>query len=198
MGDNRVRWLLGLALVLAVLRFVIVPWTQQQVERRQQLEVLTQRLDRSAGVVQSAEQILAAQDKVAAAREAAFAPYPVTADKDRFRLDVQRRLSAIATRGGITVTLFDWVVDGDAAGAGMAYGRVNVSLAGPLRSVVAVHGALEAEMPYAAVREVGMELGRNAVRGLTDDTVTLALVIDFYYRPAAAEVAPVAPAGAGT
>lgn len=196
MGDHRVRWLLGLALALAVLRFVIVPWTQQQVERRQQLEVLTQRLDRSAGVVQSADQILAAQSKLAAAREATLAPYPLAADKDRFRLDVQRRLSAIATRGGVTVTLFDWIVDGDAAEAGMAYGRVNVSIAGPLRSVVAVHGALEAEMPYAAVREGSMELGRNSVRGLTDDAVTLALVIDLYYRPEAP--APALAAGAGT
>lgn len=188
MGDARVRWLLGLALVLAVLRFVIVPWTQQQVERRQQLEVLTQRLDRSAGVVQSAKEILAAQSKVAAERELTLAPYPVATDKDRFRLEAQRRLAAIATRGGVAVTLFDWVVDGEAQEAGMAYGRVNASLDGPLRRLIAVHGAIEAEMPYAAVREVRMELGRNSVQGLTDDPAILALVIDLYYRPA--EAAP--------
>ena len=185
MADSRVRWLVVLAAVLAGLRFAVVPWMQQQVEQRQQLEVLTQRLDRSVSVVQNAEAMQSARGKVVAVTEATRAPFPEVADKDRFRLDSQRTLAGIAQRGGVSVNLFDWVLDGEAAQAGMAYGRVNASLAGPLDSLVAVHGAIEAEMPYAAVREVKLDLPRGAEPGLAKDPGTLALVMDLYYRPAA-------------
>jgi len=194
-GDSRVRWLVGLALVLAALRFAIVPWAQSQVEERQQLEVLTQRLDRSASVVASAKDLLAAQGQVAAATEAARKSYPVVADAEQFRLEAQRMLSGIAARGGVKVVLFDWVLDGDAPKAGLAYGRINASLEGPLDSVVSVHGQIEAEMPFAAVREVKIEFGRESTDGLSAMGTTMALVMDLYYRPAAA--APPAVAGAG-
>ena len=190
MGDTRVRWLLGLAVVLAMLRFGIVPWMQQQVEQRQQLEVLTRRLDRSVSVVQNAEEMQVARGKVVAVTEATRAPFPAVEDKDRFRLEAQRTLAAIAQRGGVTVTLFDWVLDGEATPAGMAYGRVNASLSGPLDSLVSVHGAIEAEMPFAAVRELKLELGRGAAPGLSKDVASLLLVIDLYYRPAGSASAP--------
>jgi hypothetical protein len=185
-GDARVRWLLGLALLLGVLRFAIVPWTQQQVEQRQQLEVLTQRLDRSSSVVRNAEAILAAQSKVAAVSDAARAPYPVVPDRDQFRLEAQRMLATIAGRRGVTVSLFEWVLDGEAPDAGMAYGRVNASLTGPLESLVAVHGLIEVEMPFAAVREAKVGFGRMSEPGLSKEVHSLVLVLDLYYRPSAA------------
>lgn len=197
MGDARVRTLLVLAAVLAALRFAVVPWMQQQVEQRQQLEVLTQRLDRSVAVVQNAQAMQAARGKLVEVTEAARAPFPLVDDRERFRLDMQRRLAGIAQRGGVSITLFDWVVDGEAPQAGMAYGRVNASLSGPLDSLVAVHGALEAELPFAAVREVKLELPRSVRPGLGKDPATLALVMDLYYRPHTASApAPATPPGA--
>lgn len=186
MGDARVRTLLVLAAVLAALRFAVVPWMQQQAEQRQQLEVLTQRLDRSVAVVQNAGAMQAALGKVVEVTEAARAPFPLVDDRERFRLEAQRMLAGIAQRGGVSVTLFDWVVDGEAPQAGMAYGRVNASLSGPLDSLVAVHGALEAEMPFAAVREVKLDLSRGARPGLSKDPATLVLVMDLYFRPRSA------------
>jgi hypothetical protein len=185
-GDSRVRWLVGLALVLAAVRFLVVPWTQAQVEQRQQLEVLTQRLDRSAGVVANAKSILAARGKVAAASALARKPFPEVADKEHFRLDAQRMLSGIAARGGVRVVLFDWILDGDAAKAGLAFGRVNASLEGPLDSLVSVHGQIEAEMPFAAIREVKLAIGRGGAAALGADSATMVLVMDLYYRPLAA------------
>jgi hypothetical protein len=195
-ADTRVRWLLGLALVLVALRFAVVPWTQAQVERRQQLEVLTQRLDRSAGVVEDKAEILAAQGRLSKVSTAARAIFPAVDDKERFRLDSQRMLSGIAGRGDVKVTLFDWVVDGEAAKAGLAYGRVNASLQGPLDSLVAVHGQVEGEMPFAAVREVKLETPGSGVSGVAAESATLVLVIDLFYRPAATE--PPAPTAAPT
>ena len=196
MADSRVRWLLGLALVLVALRFAVVPWAQAQVERRQQLEVLTQRLDRSAGVVEDKAEILAAQGGLRKVSTAARAIFPEVDDKERFRLDAQRLLSGIAGRGDVKVTLFDWVVDGEAAKAGLAYGRVNATLQGPLDSLVAVHGQVEGEMPFAAVREVKLETPGSGASGLAAESATLQLVIDLFYRPAVRE--PPAPAAVPT
>jgi hypothetical protein len=191
-GDARVRWLLGLALVLAALRFVVVPWTQSQVEQRQQLEVLTKRLDRSASVVANADAIRAAQGKVSAATAIVRKRFPQVADKDGFRLDAQRTLAGIASRGGAKVVLFDWVVDGDAPQAGLAYGRVNARIEGPFDSLVSVHGQIEAEMPFAAVREVTLDFTQDGVSGLSSGTTTVALVMDLYYQQAAAVPTPTA------
>lgn len=197
MGDARVRWLLGLALVLAALRFVVVPWTQSQVEQRQQLEVLTKRLDRSASVVANADAIRAAQGKVTAATAIVRQRFPKVVDKDDFRLEAQRMLAGIASRGGAKVVLFDWVVDGDAPQAGLAYGRVNARIEGPFDSLVSVHGQIEAEMPFAAVREVTLAFTQDGVSGLSSGTIMVALVMDLYYQPAAPVPAP-APAQAPT
>ena len=200
MGDSKVGSLLVLAGVLAALRFAVVPWMQQQVEQRQQLEVLTKRLDRSVSVVQNAEAMQAARGKVVEVTEASRAPFPAVDSKDRFRLDTQRRLAGIAQRGGVEVTVFDWVVDGEAPQAGMAYGRVNARLSGPLDSLIAVHGAIEADMPFAAVREVKLDLPRVSKPGLVRDPATLALVMDLYYRPVVvpAPAPAAAPAQGGT
>jgi hypothetical protein len=190
--DGRIQWLLGLAAVLAVARFVIVPWSQWQVEQRQQLEVLTQRLDRSAGVVNAKEAIMAARNELASRTEAARKPFPVVEDAERFRLESQRQISAIAAGGNTKVVLFDWVLDGDAAEAGLAFGRVNAKLAGPLESLVAVHGALEGKMPHAAIREAKVEFGRG-VSGLGPTPAGITVTLDLYYRneavPAAAQEA---------
>jgi hypothetical protein len=196
-GDARVRWLLGLALVLAALRFIVVPWTQSQVERRQQLEVLTRRLDRSAGVVANADAIRGALGKVTASTAIVRQRFPQVADKDNFRLEAQRMLAGIASRGGAKVVLFDWVVDGDAPQAGLAYGRVNARIEGPFDSLVSVHGQIEAEMPFAAVREVTLDFTQDGVSGLSSGTTMVALVMDLYYQPAA-PVPATSPAQAPT
>ena len=195
MGDARIRWLVGLAMVLATLRFAIVPWVQAQGEQRQQLEVLTQRLDRSSSVVASKGAILTAQSKLRAATTAVRKEFPQVSDREHFRLDAQRMLSGIASRGGVKVALFDWILDGDAAKAGLAYGRVNASLEGPLDSLVAVHGQIEGEMPFAVVRQVKLDLRHGGVQGLNSNEATMALVMDLYYRPAAAPAGPTTPGG---
>lgn len=193
MADARVRWLLGLAVVLGVLRFVVVPWTQQQVEQRQQLEVLTQRLDRSAGVVQSKDAILSARDALARSTAATRKDFPVVEDPQRFRLEAQRQLAAIAAGGNVKVTLFDWIMDGAAGEAGLAYGRVNVKLDGPLDRLAAVHGEIEGRMPFAAIREAKVELGRGAA-SLGSGPGSITLVVDLYYRAPPRSAAPAAVA----
>jgi hypothetical protein len=181
-ADVRAQWLLGIAGVLAVARLVVVPWVAAQNEQRQQLEVLTQRLDRSEGVTGNSEAILAARDALAKDAEAAFGVFPSAADDDP-RLSAQRRLTDLATRAGLTVTLFDWLVDGEVAEAGLAYSRASLRLEGPLDKLILMHGALEGSMPFVAVREFQVK-ARTAVAGPSPAAISANLVLDVFFRPA--------------
>lgn len=202
MADRRMQTLVVSAAALAVLRFVVVPWTQAQAESHQQLEVLTQRLDRSAGVAGSQDAIIAARDALLASTESTRKDFPLVDDRERFRLDLQRQIAAVAAGGDVKVTLFDWIMDGTAKEAALSYGRVNLKLEGPLDRLIAVHGEIEGRMPFVAVREVRVGFGRGAA-GLSSNPANIVLMVDAYYREAAvAEAAsaadsPAEPAVAG-
>jgi hypothetical protein len=182
--------LLGLAVALAALRMVVVPWTQAQGETRQQLEVLTQRLDRSAGVAGSKDVIIAARDALAASTESSRKDFPLVDDRERFRLEAQRQIAAVAAGGNVKVTLFDWIMDGTVPEAGLSYGRVTLKLEGPLDRLVAVHGEIEGRLPFVAIREAKVSLGRGAA-GLSSNPASIVLMVDLYYRERAA--APAVP-----
>lgn len=190
MADTRAKWLLGVAALLAIARFVLVPWVEAQNAQREQLEVLTQRLDRSEGVVRNRDAILQARDGLVQESAAMFSVYPSAADEDP-RLAAQRSLNALATRAGLQVTLFDWLLEGEVSEAGLAYGRASVRLEGPLDKLILMHGELEGSMPSAAVRELQVRL-RGPAGGPTAAPASASLVIDIFYRPApsAQESAP--------
>lgn len=181
MGEARVRLLLGIALLLVALRFVAVPWIQAQGEQRQRLQVLTQRLDRSLGVVGNGAAIGAAQRRLEADAATLRARFPEAADPEDFRLESQRAVGAVATRAGATLGLFDWLLDGEAAEARLAYGRVRIRFEGPLSKVILAHAELEASMPHAAVRELAVDL-REPAAGPDETRAGATLVLDLYYR----------------
>jgi uncharacterized membrane protein affecting hemolysin expression len=67
MDESRRNTLIAVALVLAVLQFLVVPWIASQSEARERLQVLTNRLVRSQAVlenkaaIQSAERAMIAE-----------------------------------------------------------------------------------------------------------------------------------------
>ncbi len=91
MNEPRYRVVLVLALALAGLRFLVVPWLEHQGERRDALQVLTQRLDRSEGLVEARDTILKQSSTLTAAAQAARARYPVALNSDEFRLKTAAR-----------------------------------------------------------------------------------------------------------
>jgi len=183
-ADTRLTWLLGVAGALALTRLVLLPWAESQTEQRQQLDVLTQRLDRSVGVVRNRDAILGAQEKLREDAESTLGIFPEAAGDDESRLAAQRRFNELASRAGLTVSLFDWLMDGDIDEAGLAYSRASIKLEGPLDRLILLHGDLEAMMPFAAVREVQVR-SRSPVSGPSAEAVSATLVIDLFYRPAA-------------
>jgi hypothetical protein len=182
MGSRRNAWLLGIAVVLAALRFVLMPWIHSQAESRERLQVLTQRLDRSVGVRQNRAAILRAAKELQAAAAEAESRFPAAPDAAAFRLDSQRQIGAIVAAAGLKMALFDWLLEGRLEGNSLSYGRVRFQAEGALKDLVRVDGELEGSLPFLAVREMQLALttpapAPNETRG------TLTIVADLFYRP---------------
>jgi hypothetical protein len=184
MTDRRRALLLGFAAVLALLRFAVVPWNEAQGESRDRLQVLTQRLDRSVGVVRNRDAILAAREELGVAAEAARGRFPTAASPEAFRLDGQRRVGAVVSAAGLQLALFDWVLDGSVPDAGLGYGRIRFQVDGPLKDIARLHAELEGELPFLVVREMQLNF-RGEAAALDDTPVSMTLVADLFFRPQA-------------
>ena len=185
MNDRR-RMLLAIAATLAVARLVVVPWVEAQGAARERLQVLTQRLDRSAAVIGSREKVLAAREELRAATELALGPFPVADSVDAFRLDAQRQVAGIVESVGLQVSLFDWLLDGQVDKAGLRSGRIRLQVEGPVGDVARLHGELEGRLPFLAARDVQVNF-QGMGPDLSEVRASLTLVADLYYREQAAK-----------
>jgi hypothetical protein len=184
--DRRRVFLIRLALALAALRFAVYPWLEHQLERRDQLSVLTDRLDRAQGVIENRNVIettakdLSKQSQLTAPRFA----YAETAD--RFRLDTQRRVTEVIRSNGLGVSLFDWLVEGNSEAAqyerdGFSFARMRVEFAGPLRQVATAQSDLEGSFPNLIVRRVALNF-RDITTNIDSGLVTASIIADVYYK----------------
>lgn len=181
MDKPRLPLLLAVVAVLAVLRFGIVPWAEAQNATRDELEVLTRRLDRSEGVVQNRDAILAARKLLRSNAEKLHARFPQPGTADEFRLGTQQRIGQVAQSAGVQMTVFDWVLEGRIDGTDLAYGRARLNFEGPLRDLVRAHGELEGALPNAAIRELNV-LGVVPAGEAGDVRATATFLIDVLYR----------------
>jgi hypothetical protein len=191
--NERYRVLLIVALALAAVRFVVVPWVDHQGERRDSLQVLTQRLDRSEGLVEARETILKQSTTLTAAAQAARTPYPVALNSDEFRLLAQQQLSMLAQESGIIVTVFDVLLEGEQKEANLQFVRVRLQLEGALNRMARFHGEIEGRLPYALLKSLRID-SSYPIAGPGDPTVQGSLTADLYFaKPIAVAAAGVSP-----
>jgi hypothetical protein len=180
MGGDRTRALLIVVAVLAALRFLIVPWWQGQNEARDQLSVVTERLDRSLGLIANREPLQRALDGMRADVGSLRSRFPAAANPEQMRIEVQRSLGALAAARGGQLRSFEWQLDGTAAAAGLGYGRVRLSVEGPLRELIRLHGAIEGQLQHAFVREVNVNVTAPATAE-AGVLATASLVLDVFF-----------------
>ncbi len=177
--NSRIRLLLGVAAILAALRFVVVPWIDSQDDVRDRLYAVTRQLDRAEAIVEAGSDLEARRDALAdIVRElAARAPYAERGSEHR--VQVQRQLSAAAEAAGCQLKMFEWVLDGELETAGLAFGRVRLRLEGPLRNVAEAHVGLEAGMPHVFVRDMSIVVRRGGGLGTAANAT---FELDLYYQ----------------
>ncbi len=177
--NNRVRVLLGLAATLAVVRFVVVPWVNAQAETQEQLFAVTRQLDRAEAIVAAGSDIQVRRDALEATVRQLAERAPLAVAGPQHRVQVQRELQALVESAGLELKSFEWVLDGQAEAAGIAYGRVRLQLEGPLRRVADAHVGIEAGFPNVFIREVTVSIRRGGGLGGTANT---SLELDIFYR----------------
>lgn len=179
---SRYRTLLAFALVLAAVRFLLLPWLDQQATAVEQLGVLTQRLDRSAGVVQNREAIRTAVQEIEKSTRSARDRFPDATDIAGYRLGVQQSIGAAGAQAGVSMKAFEWVVDGEAKDARLVFSRARVQFDGGFRSLVTLQANLEAQYPNMLIRELNLS-APSMIGGPNETLASLTLVADFYSRP---------------
>lgn len=185
MADERLRTLLVIVAVLATLRLVVVPWVHAQNESHDRLTVLTQQLDRSAGVVQNRAAIDKAHKALGVEMAALRARFPAAADAQQFRLEAQRGIEQLMRASGMQLRMFEWVMDGDVPEAALGFGRMKLSLTGTAASAARLQAEIEGSLPHVMVRESQLSL-RTPSPASPDAAVDLAMTADVFYRKKAA------------
>lgn len=185
MNATRNRSLILIALALALVKFLLMPWFEQQGDAVERLSVLTKRLDRAEGVIANRAAIEKAVAETESSVRLARQRFPDAIDLQSFQIGAQQSVTAVAAESGLVIKLFEWVVQGDARNARLAYTRARIQLDGGFRQLATLQATLEARYPHMLVREFG--LTAPAMIAAPDESpASLTIVADFYYRPAAA------------
>lgn len=177
--NERVRLLIGLAVTLAVLRFVVVPWVDAQAGAHEQLFAVTRQLDRAEAIVDAGSDLEVRRDALDAAVRQLAERAPLAEGGTQHRVQVQRELRALVESAGLELKSFEWVLDGEAETAGMSFGRVRLQLEGPLRNVADAHVGIEAGFPNVFIRDMTVSMRRGGGLG---STANATLELDLYYR----------------
>ena len=177
--NSRARLMLGLALTLAIMRFVVVPWVAAQEGKHDQLFAITRQLDRAEAVVEVGSELTARRGAMAAAVSELAARAPLANPGSEHQLQVQRELRAVVESAGLQLQVFEWVLDGEAEAAGLVFGRVRLQLEGQLRNLADAHVGIEAGFPHVFVRDVVVNIRRG---GQLSSVANATFEIDLYYQ----------------
>lgn len=181
MDADRKRTLVGVLLALVVVRFGVLPWLEMQADARERLEVLTNRLDRSSGVVMNRSAITQALSRLEQANKADRSRFPLLEGHEGSRLAAQQRVTDIAAKQSIVIEGFEWVLDSPIEGKGMPLVRGRIFFKGDMRRMAFLLGALETQLPDMTVREA-LHTFENPVYGNGEYRASLMLVADFHFR----------------
>lgn len=179
--SSRVRLLLAFAATLAALRIMVVPWIAGQADTRDRLYAITRQLDRAEAIVETAAELQARRDALAAVVAGLAARAPLASRGIEHRLQVQRELRAVVEAAGLRLQVFEWVLDDETATAGLAFGRVRLQLAGTLRGVAEAHVSIEAGLPHVFVRDLTVNVRRG---GQLASAASATMELDLYFRSA--------------
>ena len=184
MNPQRLRLLAVFASVLAAIRFFILPWIDAQSAARDELSVLTKRLDRATGVIESRQNIEKSLAEIEKGVTDVGHRFPIVEGAEPFRLQTQQAVRDLATQSDVSQDLFGWVLEGDVDGAGLKYVRARMQFSGDIETIARMHGKLEAQFANMLMREVTVT--SPSPIGKDDESfVTMTLVADFHFRPKA-------------
>ena len=176
--SSRVRLLLGLAAILAAMRFVVVPWTEAQDDMHDRPYAITRQLDRPVAIVEAGSALQARREALAAIVREPAARAPLAIPGSGRRVPTLTQVRAAVDSAGHKVKVRGWVLDGEIETAGLLFGRVRLQLEGPLRNVAEAHVGIESGLPHVFVRNLIVNVRRGGRQtGIANATLELDLYL---------------------
>jgi UDP-glucose 6-dehydrogenase len=154
--------LLLVVMVLALLRFAVVPFLEYQEQSKAELELLTQQLDKAEQLMNSKEQL----QQVIVASEKQFSMLRDLFFKDentaQFRLSQQQLMQQRLTEFNTEVNFFDWLGQKDLSDGQIEVHQARIILEGNFADLLRAYIEVIAAMPTVRVTE--FELLRDQSR----------------------------------
>lgn len=145
--------LLVLLVVLVMLRFVVVPFLDYQAETKEQLELLTQQLDKAEQLMRSKEQLQQAKKASEQQLKQLSELFYKEENSAQFRLNqqqfVQQQLHAFQTE----VSFFDWLGQKQLADGQIEVHQARIILQGSFSDLMRAYTEVIAAMPTVRVSE---------------------------------------------
>jgi hypothetical protein len=182
MSPDRMKLLVWVLVLLAAIKFVVFPWRDQLSESAEALQILTQRLDRSMGVVLNKEKILATRDELRKSNTPIANLFPLSAGDAEAQLAVQGTMDSALQRHGLKLGLFDWAVTNVDSRGVLRYSRFQLQTTGETSVLARFLADLETGSPHVVIREIVLQ-PQSLLRGpSTGDRAELRVVADVYFR----------------
>ena len=176
-SEQQKRSMLAVIGILVAARFAGVPLIEHQTEKRQQLNMVTQQLERATRLVEggSLDNSLTELQESRRQSEEEFLRFTNTGD---FRLQAQQRIQQIVQQQNTQVNLFDWLTQREELDGYLRIHQARVILEGPSVNVVQAQLALVEEISGLNIVEYAIQPQRRRARSQGDSSrVTLVLEV---------------------
>lgn len=177
--NERYRRLLMVAVVLAGLRFGVVPWLDWQAAQHDRLQVVSQRLDKSEALLKNTDLLMPALQKIEDEVRQLREPFPSGVREDQFKRESQQQITALVESLGLTVDYFDWL-DAVEAPAGLSGQRARFTISGGMRDLALMQGELESKISHLFVSEVSYRFS-GVIAGAWPTPSAITISADLYY-----------------
>jgi len=180
--STRTRLLLTALIALLAARFFILPWVDRMGESRDNLRVLTDRLDRSEAVFSNREKLTTALSDLEARVAKMRAVYPEVEDLSAFQLAQQQEINRLLQEAGLQLVVFDWTLSGDVEDSTLGFARFRLQARGEVRAQAKFMASIEIGFLNLSVREMGVSPVNAQQVAQQGGSSELSALVDVYFR----------------
>lgn len=160
--------LLFIALSLAAARFILLPLLEWQADKREQLLVVTQQLERAARLKNSGPEQEQQLQILQHLKAETLSLYPDASQTTQFRLTMQQQLEQQLTEQGLEVNLFDWLSQQTEQNGSIERHQIRLVVQGQPQLIMTAFMKTLVTKPWLRVLDIQLQMhnsiGRNSNR----------------------------------
>lgn len=168
--------LLVVVLILATIRFVLLPVLEWQAQKREQLQVTSQQLERAIRLKNSAPEQESQLAKLQQLTSTALSLYPNANQNTQFRLNIQQQLEQQLTGQGLEVNLFDWLAQQTELNGSIERYQIRMVLQGQPQQIMAAYMHVLINKPWLKVQDIQLRNIMGSHQPTTTATIDLEVI----------------------